>query len=123
VTGAVAGTGWTRLARAVAEVVPPAEVDGVWLFSPLRHEQREWGTAVLSRLDGDRRRIYTARYVLAVKGKERGKFESSVLEVGSGPLEALAQLLQEAQKRIDDEHPPQPVSPNDWFSDPDGPAR
>ena len=123
VTGTVAGTGWTRLARAVAESVPPAEVDGVWLFSPLRHEQREWGTAVLSRLDGDRRRIYTARYVLAVKGKERGKFESSVLEVGSGPVEALAQLLQEAQRRIDDEHPPQPVAPDDWFNDPDGPAR
>ena len=122
-TGAVAGSGWNRLARAVAEVVPPGEVDGVWLFSPLRHEQREWGTAVLSRLDGDRRRIYTARYVLAVKGKERGKFESSVLEVGSGPVAALAQLLQEAQKRIDDEHPPQPVAPDEWFGDPDGPTR
>ena len=122
-TGAVAGSGWNRLARAVAEVVPPGEVDGVWLFSPLRHEQREWGTAVLSRLDGDRRRIYTARYVLAVKGKERGKFESTVQEVGSGPVEAVAQLLQEAQKRIDDEHPPQPVAPDAWFGDPDGPPR
>ena len=39
---------------------------------------REWGTAVLSRVDGDRRRIYTAGYVLAIKGKERGKFESTV---------------------------------------------
>src|SRR6185503_16613152 len=67
-------TGWARLAGAVAEVLPPAEVDGVWIFSPLRREGREWGTAVLSRVDGDRRRIYTARYVLAIKGKERGKF-------------------------------------------------
>ncbi|MGH7579730.1 MAG: hypothetical protein ACREM9_06120 [Gemmatimonadales bacterium] len=113
-------SGWARLAGAVAEVVPPAEVDGVWVFSPLRHEGREWGTAVLSRLDGDRRRIYTARYVLAIKGKERGKFEATVQEVGSGPVAALAQLLQDAQKRIDDEEPPAPVSPAAWF--PEAPA-
>ncbi|MFL5515376.1 MAG: hypothetical protein ACJ8DJ_04415 [Gemmatimonadales bacterium] len=110
-----AGAGWTRLALAVAEMVPPAEVDSVWVFSPLRHEGREWGTAVLSRIDGDRRRIYTARYMLAIKGKERGKFEAAVQEVGSGPVEALSQLLRDAQKRIDDEHPPQPVQPEQWF--------
>ena len=110
-----AGSGWTRLAQAVAEVVPPAEVDSVWVFSPLRHEGREWGTAVLSRVDGDRRRIYTARYMLALKGKERGKFEAAVQEVGSGPVEALTQLLQDAQKRIDDEHPPHSVQPEQWF--------
>jgi hypothetical protein len=113
-------SGWARLAGAVAEVVPPAEVDGVWVFSPLRHEGREWGTAVLSRLDGDRRRIYTARYVLAIKGKERGKFEATVQEVGSGPVAALTRLLQDAQKRIDDEQPPTPVPPESWF--PDAPA-
>lgn len=111
----VPDSGWSRLASAVAELVPPAEVDGVWIFSPLRREGREWGTAVLSRVDGDRRRIYTARYMLAVKGKERGKFEASVEEVGSGPLTALAQLLQDTRKRIDDEQPPTPVPPEAWF--------
>ena len=111
-------SGWTRLAGAVAEVLPPAEVDGVWIFSPLRHEGKEWGTAVLSRLDGDRRRIYTARYMLVIKGKERGKFEASVQEVGSGPVAALAQLLHDARKRIDDEQPPIPVPPESWFPDP-----
>ena len=122
-------TGWARLAGAVAEVVPPGEVDGVWVFSPLRREGREWGTAVLSRVDGDRRRIYTARYMLAIKGKERGKFEATVQEVGSGPLTALAQLLQDTRKRIDDEQPPTPVAPETWFPDAkaagaaDGPAR
>jgi len=108
-------SGWVRLAGAVADTLPPAEVDGVWTFRLLRHEGKEWGTAVLSRVDGDRRRIYTARYVLAIKGKERGKFEASVQEVGSGPVAALARLLQDAQKRIDDEEPPTPVSPAAWF--------
>jgi hypothetical protein len=100
----------------VAEQSPPAEVDSIWVFATLRHEGREWGTAILSRVDGARRRIYTARYVLAIKGKERGKFESWVQEVGSGPAEALAQLLQDAQRRIDDEQPPTPVPPEEWFA-------
>ena len=86
--------------------MPPAEVDGVWVFSTAAAEGREWGTAVLSRSDGERRRIYTARYALDIKGKERGKFEASVEEVGSGPVEALDRLLHEAHRRIDDEQPP-----------------
>jgi hypothetical protein len=108
--------GWERLAQAVAAILPPDEVDGVWVFTPLRRENREWGTAVLSRVDEERRRIYTARYVLAVKGKERGKFESSIQEVGSGTAEALQRLVQEAQRRIDDEHPPISVPATSWFS-------
>jgi hypothetical protein len=118
----VSGGGWERLAQAVSEVLPPAEVDGVWVFAPVRREDREWGTAVLSRVDGDRRRIYTARYVLAVKGKQRGKFESTIQEVGSGPMDALARVLQEAQRRIDDEHPPSSVAPDSWFSSVVAPA-
>jgi hypothetical protein len=110
------GSGWERLAQAVSEQVPPEEIDAVWVFAPVRRESREWGTAVLSRLDGERRRIYTARYVLAVKGKERGKFECSIQEVGVGPVDALARVLQEAQRRVDDEHPPFSVPPESWFS-------
>jgi hypothetical protein len=119
------GLGWPRLAAAVAEQLPPEEVDGIWLFTVLRHDGREWGTAVLSRVDGERRRIYTARYMLAIKGKDRGAFEASVQEVGSGPVEALAQLLQDARRRIDDDQPPVPVPADDWFAAaaPDGPAR
>ena len=116
------GGGWERLAQAVSEVLPPAEVDGVWIFAPVRREDREWGTAVLSRVDGERRRIYTAGYVLAVKGKQRGKFEATIQEVGSGPMDALARVLQEAQRRIDDEHPPSSVAPESWFSSVGAPA-
>jgi hypothetical protein len=121
------GTGWDRLAQAVAEILPPAEVDGVWTFAPVRREDKEWGTAVVSRVDGERRRIYTAGYVLAVKGKERGKFESTIQEVGSGPLDTVARIVQEAQRRVDDEHPPGAVPPDVWFASVgtrvDGPSR
>jgi hypothetical protein len=110
------GGGWSRLAGVVAEQVPPAEVDGVWVFPVLRQQQREWGTAVISRVDGERRRIYTARYSLMIKGKERGRFESTIEEVGSGPVEAIPALLQEVHQRTDDEVPPTPVAPEAWFA-------
>jgi hypothetical protein len=109
-------SGWDRLAQAVAGIMPVDEVDAVWVFSPLRRDTKEWGTAFISRSDGERRRIYTARYGLAIKGKDRGKFEASVQEVGTGPLEALSRLLEEAHRRIDDEQPPVSVPPESWFS-------
>ena len=109
------GPGWSRLAGVVAQELPATEVDAVWVFPVLRQQQREWGTAVISRLDGDRRRIYTARYSLMIKGRERGRFESSIAEVGSGPVDALQALLQEVHLRTDDEIPPIPVPVEAWF--------
>lgn len=118
------GLGWSRLAEEVAKVLPREEIDGVWAFPNLRREGREWGTAVVSRVEGDRRRIYTARYQLVLKGKERGQFEAAVEEVGSGSIDTLAELLHEVHKRTDDEHPPVPVALAGWFPEPtDGPPR
>ena len=113
------GSGWKRLAEAVAVALPAAEIDGVWVFRTLRQEGRELGTAILSRLDdgGARRRIYTARFVHTLKGRERGKFESVLEEVGSGPREALDELLAGVRRRMDDEIPT-PIAPETWF----GPA-
>ena len=103
------GPMWERLAGWVREQLPAAEVDGVWVFRVLRRDQREFGTAVISRVQGDRRRIYTARYAAIIKGKQRGGFESSLDEVGSGPLEALHELLALVPVRADDEDPPTAV--------------
>jgi len=61
---------------------------------------------------------------LVLKGKDRGRFEAAVEEVGSGPLETISDLLREVHKRTDDEHPPVPIAPAEWFSPPpDGSAR
>lgn len=118
------GPGWTRLAERVAQLVPREEIDGVWAFPNILRDGREWGTAVISRVEGARRRIYTARYQLVLRGKERGRFEARLEEVGSGPAEALPDLLREVQKRADDEHPPVPVAPAAWFPEPtDGAPR
>lgn len=112
-----AGGGWSRLAKIAAEEIPLAELDRVWCFPALRQGPAELGTAVLARVDdGDRRRIYTARYMLMVKGKERGRFEAEVTEVGSGPLERLPALLDEAHRRSDDEEPPVEVEVAEWLA-------
>ena len=113
------GAGWERLAQKVAETVAPDTIDALWVFPILRQDQREWGTAVLTcveGVEGERRRIYTARYMLQIKGKERGKFEASVEEVGSGPLEQLPALLDDVHKRTDDEVPPVEIDVASWFS-------
>jgi hypothetical protein len=118
------GPGWARLAGELATALPVAELDGLWCFRPLRRGQVEWGTAVLSRVEGDRRRIYTARYAHTIKGKERGKFQWDLREVGSGPLDALEALLAQVPARGDEEEPPVAVALADWFppgQDDDGP--
>jgi hypothetical protein len=107
-------SGWSRLAEAVLAQVPAGELDGIWQFQPLRFEQREFGTAILSRRDAARRRIYTARYALTIRGKERGCFEHWLEEVGSGPVEALEELMLNVQRRLDEEDAPAPVPVVHW---------
>ena len=119
------GSGWGRLAGYVAGALPVAEIDGVWQFRTLKHDGREWGTALISRVDGaegERRRIYTARFMHVLKGKERGKFEAYLEEVGQGPVETLGELLAGVRKRIEDEDP-RPVPVESWFPAADGAAR
>lgn len=106
---------WQRLATAIREQMPVTEIDGVWVFRVLRRDQKEFGTAVLSRVTGDRRQIYTATYTATIKGKQRGGFVSQLDEVGTGPLEALQELLALVPVRADDEEPPVPVEVTRWF--------
>jgi len=106
---------WLSLAQALRETVPVEELDRIWAFQVVRRQGQDFGTAILSRVEHDRRRIYTASFVLTVKGKKRGQFEWSLDEVGSGPLEALDELLALVPKRSDEEEPPAPVEPAAWF--------
>lgn len=114
-TGSGIGPGWERLAQAVRLAMPVEELDRIWAFQVVRRMGQDFGTAILSRVEADRRRIYTASFVLDVKGKKRGQFEWSLEEVGSGPLEALDELLALVPKRSDEEEPPAPVEPASWF--------
>ena len=122
-TDAGIGPGWERLAEALRGAMPVGEIDRIWVFRVVRREGLDFGTAILSSVDGDRRRIYTARFSLTVKGKKRGQFAWHLDEVGSGPLEALDELLALVPKRADEEEPPVSVAPPAWFPvEPDAPA-
>jgi hypothetical protein len=112
------GPGWTQLAAAIATEVPPAEVAGIYVFRPYKRDGREWGTAVVTR-QGDpargRLRVYTARYMLVTRGKERGRSKVEVQEVALSPAEVLAHVMQEIVERTGDSEPPATLERGVWY--------
>jgi hypothetical protein len=106
------------VAAAVQAKMPPAEIETIYLFRPIKREGREWGTAVVTRKspppDG-RLRVYTAKYMLIVRGKERGQSKVEVVEVGRTPAEVLAQVMQATADRTGETEPPVEIGPGAWY--------
>jgi len=112
------GPGWAQLATAVAAQVPPAEIETIYLFRPMKRDGCEWGTAVVTRRaeeGSSRLRVYTARYKLIVRGKERGRWKGDVVEVALSPVEVLAQVMQATGDRSGDPEPPVVVERSAWY--------
>ena len=118
------GPGWAKLAAAVRAAVPPAEIETIYLLRPLKREGREWGTAVVTRRaatpgeggeGGGRLRVYTAKYMLLVRGQERGESKVAVEEVGLSPAEVLTEVMQSTADRTGDAEPPVAVGPAVWY--------
>jgi hypothetical protein len=112
------GPGWAKLAEAVALRVPPAEIETIYLFRPWKRDGREWGTAVLACRPGDgseRLRVYTARYMLVVRGKERGQSRIEVAETALSPADVIARVMQATADRTGDPEPPVAVGPAVWY--------
>ncbi len=110
------GIGWTKLASAVAEVLPVAQVERIWLFPPVRHEEREWGTAVIAvRVDENRLQVHTGTYILIIRGQEKGQAHVSVEEVGAGPDRVLPDVIRGVRERAGEAEPPVEIAPELWF--------
>jgi hypothetical protein len=112
------GPGWAKLAAAVAVQVPPAEIETIYVFQPIKRQGREWGTAVVTRKSvgpEGRLRVYTAKYMLVVRGKERGQSKIEVVEVALSPAEVLAQVMQATVDRGGDTEPPVELGPAVWY--------
>jgi len=103
--------------------VPPSEIETIYLFRPWKREGREWGTAVVAcraaertgEGAGGRLRVYTARYMLIVRGKERGQSRIEVEETALSPAEVIARVMQAAAERTGDPEPPVAVGPAVWY--------
>jgi hypothetical protein len=112
------GLGWMKVAQAVAEAVPTGRIDRIWLFTPVRREEREWGTAVLScRTDEERCRIFTASYLMVVRGRERGRGKVTIEEVGESPPEVVHEVIAGVQERAGEAVPPAEIAPAQWFAE------
>jgi hypothetical protein len=117
------GRGWTEVAAAVARAVPPHEIETIYVFRPIKRDGREWGTAVVTRVSAPldaaagapRLRVYTARYMLIARGKERGRVKAEVEEVALSPAEVLSQVMQATADRNGDPEPPSIVERAAWY--------
>jgi hypothetical protein len=95
---------------------PAAEIETIYAFRPIKRDGREWGTAVVTQKAPDGRlRVYTGKYMLIVRGKERGQGKFEVVEVALSPAEVLAQVLQATVDRGGDAEPPVELSPAVWY--------
>jgi hypothetical protein len=97
--------------------VPPAAIETIYLFRPWKRDGREWGTAVVAcrAPEGNRLRVYTARYMLIVRGKERGQSRIEVEETGLSPADVIARVMQAAADRTGDAEPPVALGPAVWY--------
>jgi len=111
------GPGWSGLAAAVARDVPPAEIETIYVFRPSKRDGREWGTAVVTRrVEGESRlRVYTARYMLVIRGKERGSSRVEVEEVALSPAEVLSEVMRATADRTGDAEPPVTLENSAWY--------
>lgn len=112
------GAGWAKLSAAVAGRIPAAEIDTVYLFRPMKREGREWGTAVVTRRPpegGGRLLVYTARYMIVIRGKEKGQARVEVDEVALSPAEVIAQVMQRTAERTGEADPPVAYGPAVWY--------
>jgi len=113
--GAPVTDGLTLLLEAVAARMPPAEVDAVWAFPPLRREGKEHGVAVVSRLAGEGRRlVYRARYTVGLSTAERGKFTVALEQAAEGPPELVTAVIDGVRRRADEAGDAEPVDLSAW---------
>jgi len=91
-------------------------METIYVFRPIKREGKEWGTAVVTRKAADGRlRVYTAKYMLVVRGKDRGHSKIEVVEVALSPAAVLARVMQATVDRGGDTEPPVELGPAAWY--------
>ncbi len=115
-----------RFLRAIIATVPLDQIEELHLFSPLRSGSSETGIAVVAAREeltvatsalelgladdvipdvplpgpnAPRHTISTARYRLAIKGSDRGKWETDVVAEADAPLVTVEMVVRGVQRR------------------------
>ncbi|HLM69667.1 MAG TPA: hypothetical protein VK358_19145 [Longimicrobium sp.] len=91
---------------AIAERLPPEQVDAVWLFSARPLGPKESGLAVLSSfVEGDAERrtrtIHTLQYVSDPQPKGPPVRTDELAEVGTVPLDRIDRIIEGVLHRLD----------------------
>lgn len=103
--------------RAIAMQVPPETISEVRLFPAIRQGQVETGVAVVAahpdanaEITPDRHTVYTARYRVAVKGAERGKWEFEIRADADAPLSTVDAVIDGVMRRAGEPFEPERIS-------------
>ena len=106
-----------RFLREISERVAPETVSEIRLFPPLRQGTVETGVAVVAAhpeanaaTTPDRHTVYTARYRLAVKGPDRGKWEFEIRADADAPLAAVDPVIEGVVRRAGEPFEPERIS-------------
>lgn len=103
--------------RDIASSVPPETVSEVRLFPAIRQGLVETGVAVVAAhpdanadVTPDRHTVYTARYRLALKGAERGKWEFEIRADADAPLPTVDAVVDGVMRRAGESFEPERIS-------------
>ncbi|MCR4340313.1 MAG: hypothetical protein NUW01_10560 [Gemmatimonadaceae bacterium] len=106
-----------RFLREIAEHIPPETISEVRLFPAIRQGLVETGVAVVAahpdanaEITPDRHTVYTARYRLAVKGADRGKWEFEIRADADAPLPTVDAVVDGVMRRAGESFEPERIS-------------
>jgi hypothetical protein len=106
-----------RFLTAIVDRLALERITELHLFEPMRQGGVETGIAVVAYdeaappLEGDvddprRHSVFTARYRAVLKGPERGKWETELVNEAEAPLVTVETVVRGVQRRSGDEFPP-----------------
>lgn len=112
--------GRERFLREISEQLPMDRIEELHLFSSIRQGGKESAIAVVAlrpevQEEGSdaRRTVYRARYRLALKGQERGKWEMDITEEADAPTATVEEVVRGVMERAGDAEEPERLSAAD----------
>lgn len=119
---AVYGDGLARVLDEIATRMPKEEVEAVWAFPGVRREGREHGVAVVTRTGADDRHIvYRVRYVVELKGQQRGAVSVEIAETALAPADTLLKVIDGVRDRASEAGEAELVDLGAWKQQTDAP--